>query len=502
MPRYPSILATFEGMKGYVKKEDYEALQQSYEELKEQMDQLKRQLFASKSERFVAQELPNQLQLELDGGGEVQASEDKPSTETITYDRKKKKSVARHPLPDHLPRKDMIIEPDVDTSTMKCIGEEVTEVLAKRRATVYVIRIIRKKYAKADGSGIIIARMPSRAIEKGLAHESLLADILVSKYVDHLPLYRQAKIFSREGVQIATSTMNDWVNATCQLLEPLYEALKREILSSDYLQADESPIKVLDKKKKGTTHQGYQWVYHGVGLQLVLFDYQKGRGRDGPQKMLKNYSGYLQTDGYSVYDEFEKNPNITLLGCMAHARRYFEKALDNDPHRARYFIEQVQQLYLLERALKEQEADWDKTLEARQNLAVPILNQLKEWLEAQKKEVLPRSTIGKAIHYSLQRWEKLCRYTSHGGLLIDNNKIENQIRPLALGRKNYLFAGSHRGAQNAAILYSLFGSCKLHGMDPYRYLYTILDILPDYPINRISELLPHRVRLEEEKDKV
>lgn len=324
-------------MKGYVKKEDYaalershQALQQSYEELKEQMDQLKRLLFGNKSERFVTQELANQLQLEL--GSEQAPNEEKPGTEKISYSRKRQKSAARHPLPEHLPRKDMIIEPDVDTSGMKCIGKEVTEVLAKRRARLYVIRIIRKKYAKADGSAIIIARMPSRAIEKGLAHESLLADILVSKYVNHLPLYRQAKIFSREGVQVATSTMNDWVNAACQLLEPLYEALKREILSSDYLQADESPIKVLDKKKKGTTHQGYQWVYHGVGLQLVLFDYQKGRGRDGPRKMLKNYGGYLQTDGYSVYDEFEKNPNIILLGCMAHARRYFEKALDNDGH--------------------------------------------------------------------------------------------------------------------------------------------------------------------------
>lgn len=204
----------------------------------------------------------------------------------------------------------------------KCIGEEVTEVLAKQPSRLFVIKIIRKKYAKADGSGVIITLLPSRSIQKGMAHESLLADMLVSKYADHLPLYRQAKILSREGVKIASSTMSDWVSSCCKLLHPLYDALKQEMLHTEYLQVDESPIKVLDKTKKGSTHRGYYWVYHDVDAGLVCFDYQKGRGREGPADMLQGYQGYLQTDGYGVYDKFEHVEGITLMGCMAHVRRY------------------------------------------------------------------------------------------------------------------------------------------------------------------------------------
>lgn len=464
--------------------------------LRAELDQLRRLIYGSRSERFTAQEMPEQLQLEL--GDQPAEEPDTPEQEEITYKRrKKKKPSGRQSLPEHLPRVERVIEPEEDTAGMRYIGDEVTEILAKQPSRLFVIRIIRKKYAREGGEGVVIGRLPSRAIEKGLAHESLLADILVSKYVDHLPLYRQAKILAREKVNIASSTMSDWVAASCRLLEPLYEALKKEVLLNEYLQADESPIKVLDKNKKKSTHRGYQWVYHAVDPKLVLFDYQKGRGRDGPRQLLKNFSGYLQTDGYSVYDEFEKNQRITLVGCMAHARRYFDQALDNDPKRARHFLTEVQQLYLLEQALRDQQADWEKRLETRQALAVPILNGLKKWLQESYPKVQPKSPIGKAIKYSLRRWDKLCRYTTHGGLEIDNNLIENQIRPLALGRKNYLFAGSHQGAQNAAIIYSLVGSCKLNGLDPFQYLYAILTKLPDYPVNKIDDLLPCHVRFEE-----
>ena len=455
-------------------------------------------IFGQKSERFVSNVATNQLNLELGGQEEKPKEEAHRSEQTISYIRKKKKKPSRQPLPDHLPRAPYIIEPEEDTTGMKLIGEEVTEILAKQPSRLFVIQFIRKKYAKADGSGIVIGDLPSRAIQKGLAHETVLADILVSKYVDHLPLYRQAKIYAREGVKIATSTMNDWVKASCKLLEPLYQALKKDILLNDYLQVDESPIKVLDKKKKGKTHLGYHWLYHSTGVPLVLFDYQKGRGREGPRQMLKNFKGYLQTDGYSVYDEFGKNKDITLMGCMAHARRYFDKAKDNDQARAHHFLQEVQQLYALESNLREQEADWDKRLADRQKLALPILKRLKIWLQNEQPKVLPKSAIGKAINYSLLRWDKLCVYAGHGGLEIDNNLIENLVRPLAVGRKNYLFAGSHQGAKHAAILYSLFGSCKLNGLDPFKYLNAVLDRLPDYPINKISDLLPCYLRFTDE----
>lgn len=478
--------------------QDYQNLEQRYNSLHRQLDDLRRMIFGQKSERFISDVVSNQLSLGLEGQKQKVEEKNQPETQTISYTRKKKKEPSRQALPDHLPRAQQIIEPEEDTTGMKLIGEEITEILAKQPSRLFVIQFIRKKYAKADGSGIVIGKLPSRAIQKGLAHEMVLADILVSKYVDHLPLYRQAKIFAREGVKIATSTMNDWVKASCKLLEPLYEALKKDILLNDYLQVDESPIKVLDRKKKGKTHLGYHWLYHSIGVPLVLFDYQKGRGREGPRQMLKDFKGYLQTDGYTVYDEFGKNKDITLMGCMAHARRYFDKALDNDQARAQHFLAEVQQLYALESNLRDQQADWKKRLSARQELALPILNRLRVWLKTEQAKVLPKSAIGKAINYSLVRWDKLCVYAGNGGLEIDNNLIENQVRPLALGRKNYLFAGSHQGAKHAAILYSLFGSCKLNGLDPFKYLHAVLDKLPDHPIIRISELLPCYVRFEEE----
>jgi len=472
-------------------------------QIRQELAELKRLIFGSRSERFVAQPLAGQLKLDLDTDA---VQEPQATTQEVISRVSKKKKPVRQKLPEHLPRTEIVIEPEADTTGLKRIGEEVTEYLGKHRATTFVIRIIRPKYAQADEEGILIGKLPSRAIEKSNADESLLADILVSKYVDHLPLYRQAQIFARQGVPIASSTMSDWVGACCKLLEPLYQALKKEVFLNEYIQADESPIRVLsksgsvkDKKrsaKKGKAHQGYQWVYHAKDPKLVLFDYRKGRGRDGPKEMLQKFKGYLQTDGYGVYDAFEKNPSVTLIGCMAHARRYFVKAQDNDPVRAKYFLQQVQLLYELERTLRDKNASWDDRYTVRQRLARPILESLGQWLKAQSQEVLPKSAIGKAVHYSLHRWNKLCGYTKHGGLEIDNNLIENLIRPLALGRKNYLFAGSHQGARNIAIMYSLLGSCKLNGLDPYEYLMAVLKKLPDYPISKISDLLPCHVRFE------
>ena len=466
------------------------------EKLEAELNQLKRLIFGKKSERFESQPLPGQLSLDLNGEQVEEPTEEQASTEKISYSRKKKRHPGRHPLPEHLPRTQIVIEPDMDTTDMVCIGQEVSEVLAKQPSTYFVIEIIRKKYAKADGSAVVIGKMPSRAIEKSIAHESLLAFILVSKFVDHLPLYRQAQMMLRQGVRIPTSTLSDWVNACCQLLLPLYEALKEEVFYVQYLQVDETPIKVLDKNKKGSTHKGWHWLYLCGNQDLVLFDYQKGRNRDGPKKLLKDFEGYLQTDGLSVYEAFEKNPKITMLACMAHARRKFDQAKDNDPERAAYFLSQVQQLYHLEAKLKEEKANWDRIHEMRQLLAVPILEELGRWLKREYPKVLPTSAIGKAIAYSLKRWELLSRYTTHGGLHIDNNPIENQVRPLALGRKNYLFAGSHQGAKNAAMLYSFFGSCKLNGLDPFQWLYAVLTEIQDYPINKIKDLLPCYVSFE------
>lgn len=460
--------------------------------LKSRLAKLERIVFGSKSEKFLAPD--NQLSLSFDQPDDEPIAE----KEIITYQRKIKKHPGRNALPDHLPRTQVIIEPNVDVSGLKRIGQEITEVLCRQPGTTFVLQYIRYKYEDPNSDGILIGDLPDRAIPKGIAHESLLADILVRKYVDHLPLYRQVQQYKRENVELATSTLSDWVTKVCILLNPLYEALKSEIKKSDYLQVDESPIPVLDKKKKGKTHRGYQWVYLDGDEHLVLFDYQKGRGRDGPKEILKNFKGYLQTDGYAVYDAYGKKPGVTLLGCMAHARRYFEQALDSDKERAGHVLSEIQKIYAVERIIKKDALNWKKSLHLRKTKSRPILDRLNQYLFKEQTNVLPKSPLGKAIKYTLTRWDKLIHYTTHGGLKIDNNKIENKIRPLALGRKNYLFAGSHQGARNAAIIYSLVGSCKLNDLNPYQYLFAILDKIPSYPINQISDLLPCNLRFEKD----
>ncbi len=297
--------------------------------------------------------------------------------------------------------------------------------------------------------------------------------------------------FERAGVRIDYSTLTDWLSATCRLIYPLYQALKSEVLRSGYLHADETPIKVLDNEKKGKTHRGYFWVYNNSPCKLVFFDYQEGRGESGPQGILKEYKGYLQTDGYQVYDAFDKREEITLLHCMAHARRYFTEAVGNDADRANYALERFQHLYAIERSCKEKSLTFEQRKETRIEDAIPILEELGKWMKEQYIQTLPKSPIGKAMAYSIERWDKLCLYTTHGMLNIDNNPVENSIRPVAIGRKNYLFCGSHEAAKRTAILYSLLGTCKMHGVNPFYWLKDILERIPSYPIKNIKELLPH-----------
>lgn len=253
------------------------------------------------------------------------------------------------------------------------MGEEVTEELDYEPGKLFVNKIIRPKYAKANDEGVIIAPVIERPLPKAIAGAGLLAQVVIDKYVDHLPLYRQMERMKREGVNMAYSTLTDWVSGTVKLIEPLYEVLKKEILQSNYLHADETPIKVLDKEKKGETHRGYLWVYHNSIERLVLFDYRPGRGREGPQEILKEFKGHLQADGYNVYDLFKQEEGITLLHCMAHARRYFYDALQNDKARAEYALQQFGLLYAIERKAKEQSLPPAEVLQLRITQAIPVL---------------------------------------------------------------------------------------------------------------------------------
>ena len=474
----------------------YEQSQLTIASLQQELAQLKKMIFGSKHERFIpSEDNPSQLTLAIEA--EAVAACNIIDAKKIEYTRitkevtEKKDHPGRMKLPEHLERREKIIEPTEDVSDCKKIGEEITEELEYEPGKLFVNRYVRPKYAKPDNAGIVTAPMIERPLPKAIAGPGLLAQIVIDKYVDHLPLYRQQERFKREGINIPYSTITDWVRGTCKLILPLYDALKLLIVQSDYLHVDESPVKVLDKDKKGETHRGYFWVYHNSIERLALFDYQPGRGREGPAAMLKDFKGHLQADGYSVYDFFKESEDVTVLHCMAHARRKFYEALANDKPRAEYALEQFGLLYALERKAKEAAFTHEQRLALRRQKAIPILQQLNKWMKEQYVMVLPKSAIGKALGYSIERWKELMIYAGDGKLNIDNNPVENSIRPVAIGRKNYLFAGSHEAAGRSAMLYSLLGTCKLHGINPFLWLRDTLNRIATHHINKIEELLPH-----------
>jgi transposase len=476
----------------------YEQAQIEILQLKQQLQQLQKMIFSAKSERFIPSDATTS-QLSLDIQTESIASCSVVNAKKISYtktntvvEQKPLQHPGRMKLPENLRREEIIIEPTDDTTGCKKMGEEITEVLEYEPGELFVKKFIRYKYAKQNNEGVLIGALPARPIEKAMAGEGLLAQIVIDKYVDHLPLHRQMQRFERSGVKLSYSTLTDWVSDTCKLITPLFETLKKEVLQSKYLHVDETPIKVMDKSKKGETHRGYYWVYQNSIDKIVFFDYQQGRGRDGPMEILQNFRGYLQTDGYNVYDVFDKKDGITLLHCMAHARRMFYEALQNDESCATQALNEIGKLYGIERNCKEQNLSVDEIKNIRQEKSIPILTALHEWMKQQYIQATPKSTIGKALGYSIERWETLSRYTENGMLNIDNNPVENSIRPVALGRKNYLFAGSHEAARRSGMLYSLLGTCKMHGIEPYTWLKDVLQRIATHPINRVQELLPHR----------
>lgn len=465
-----------------------------------QIDQMKRLLFGAKRERFIKNVDENQLSLPFDV---PQDTAPEKQQEVITYVRSKQKR-ENHPgrlaLPSHLPVEEIVIEPTEDTTGLTCIGKEITDQLELVPAKLFIKRFIRPKYIKpTDQTALnhqgIIADLPTFPIEKGIAGPGLLAQIMVDKFVDHLPIYRQIDRFKRDGVTIPSSTLNGWQESVCDLLEPLYDTLKHRVLAQGYLQVDETPIQVLDKTTKGKTHRGYHWVYYSPLEKTVFFDYNNGRSREGPSRLLKNFTGYLQTDGYSVYEIFGEKQSTTLLNCMAHARRGFEKALDYDKQRAEYAMSMFQKLYTVEQKARDENLTHKQRHELRLDQSLPILNDLGKWMVATYKEALPKSPMGKATAYCIERWDNLLAYLNDGSLEIDNNLAENAIRPIALGRKNYLFAGSERGAQRAAMFYSFFGTCRKNNVNPFIWLKKVLQIIPSYKVNQLTDLLPQNLTL-------
>jgi transposase len=461
-----------------------------------ELDKFRRYLFGSKSEKLSSREVDlaqmNLFDLSTPVEQQEQLSEEAVEVAKKKTPKKRAKGTGRMALPEELRREIHVIEPDEDVSGCVKIGEEITEVLDIIPAELYVHRYIRNKYARPNGEGIIMGRLPERVIEKGIPSDKLVAEMVLNKYVYGLPLHRQIDKYRRLGVNIPASTASDWMLKGWKHLIPLWELLKLMVINQKYLQVDESTIKVQDKLNKKKIHTGYMWVYHAPCDRLVLFDYQKGRDQSGPKEMLKDYQGIIQTDGYQVYESLYGNhPHIMLIYCMAHARRKFVDALGYDKAKATEVIERMGQLYTLEQEMRDKGFTWEQRTTERQQKALPVLNEIHQWLQDHSNTVLPKSPLGQAIAYTLPRWSGLCAYAQHGQIEIDNNLIENSIRPLAIGRKNYLFAGSHDAAEMTAAMYSFMATCKKNGVNELQWLTDVLARTQSINHKELHQLLPN-----------
>jgi transposase len=465
------------------------------DDLNGQLYYLRRQLFGRKSEklnpaqRLLFENLYDQVKAKVE-------EQRQPKAEKVKV-RKNANHKGRKPLPADLPREIIEIEPSEEEKTCfvcdnekQRIGSEVTEKLEYVPASFYVKQYVRHKYVcKQCQSNISIGQLPPMVIDKGIVGEGLLAHIITCKYCDHLPLNRLENIFKRHGVDIDVSTMCDWVGRSADLLEPLVKRMHEKILQSPKINTDDTPIPIKSKKRKGSTYNGYLWAYIDNEYNVV-FDFTPTRSREGPLKFLGKYSGYVQADAYSGYDEFFRKGKATEVGCNSHARRKFEYALDSDPVRAARMMVLWGRLYEIESRAKKEKYNSAQLLDARQKEAKPILAEIKTVLDEYKNQVLPKSPMGKAITYSLNQWDALNRYVDDPILDIDNNLSERTLRMVVIGRKNYMFAGSEAGAWRAAIIYSLVASCKLNEIDPFRYFRDVLARVSTHPAGKIDELLP------------
>ncbi|MFN8339128.1 MAG: IS66 family transposase [Saprospiraceae bacterium] len=419
------------------------------------------------------------------GDQQSEPSDVEEQKETITYDRSKKKSdhKGRQLLSgcEHLSVEEKIIDTDHDESDIH-IGDEVSEKLAYKPGKLYRIRYIRRKYKKANQDTIITAPPVEEPIARCEADVSLLANVVVSKYVDHIPEYRQQQIYKREGVVIAPSTMNGWVHQLSPYMKLMSEYIKQKILQSGYIQQDESTIKVMDGKKQSTqisvgARTPELSVYFKYKTAALLFPFIKAICRQTHTKceMIDKLYG-----------------DVEHFNCWAHGRRKFVEAMANDKQK-QYALGQIQKLYAIEQKCRDNGCTYDDARK-KGKAANPILEQLKDWLDAEAIKVTPRSPIGKAISYLTTRWQKFTKYTGHGIVEIDNNIIENAIRPLALGRKNYLFAGNHDAATTIAYYYTIFGTCKALGVNPYDYMVWFLNKVPTISTSEIHHLAPDQFK--------
>jgi transposase len=463
--------------------------------LKAIIKQLQRMQFGRRSERLD----PDQLAFGLEDLDSDLAREEEnhPRVEKQQTER----SPHRKPLPDHLPRENVRL--DINGMTCACcggvlhvIGESVSEMLDWIPAQLRVLRTTRPKYACRTCETVVQAAAPERVIAGGLATPALLAQVLVSKYCDHTPLYRQSQIFARHGVDLPRSTLAGWVGGACWWLEALHERLGKNVFASDHLFADDTPVPVLDPGR-GRTKTGRLWVYAreqrgwgGPEPPAAVYLFAPDRRAERPASHLEDFKGVLHVDGYAGFEPLTKKGGVVLAACWSHTRRrFYEVAQATNAPIATEALRRIAELYAIEAEVRGQSPA--HRLAARRNRSKPIVDAMRLWFEAQLPLVPGRSTLAEAIRYALSRWEGLTRFLNDGRIELDTNPVERAIRPVALGRKNHLFAGSDGGGHRWAVLCSLIETCKLNDVEPYAYLHNALTRMVDgYPINRLDELLP------------
>ena len=488
------------------KDEQLASRDEEIERLKLLIAKLRRMQFGRKSEKLDWQ--IEQLELKLDElvASRTQQAAASPVSPLAASAVNQERKRGRYRLPAHLPRETRKILPKQEacpdcSGGLKFLGEDVSETLEYVPEHFKVIRQVRVKLACVRCDKIVQAEAPSRPIERGIAGPGLLAHVLVSKYADHLPLYRQAEIYARDGVELDRSTMADWVGGCSRLLEPLVEALRRHVMSAEKLHADDTPVPVL-APGNGKTKTGRLWTYvrddRPWGDQTppaVWYAYTPDRKGEHPRAHLREFSGTLQADAYAGYGTVYEGGRVKESACMAHIRRPFYNLYEAHKSAvAKEALERIAALYAIEDKIRGRSAE--ERRQERNEHSRPLLESMKQWMEETLGKLSRKSDTTKAIRYALGRWDALMRYCDDGHLEIDNSAAERSLRAVVLGRKNYLFAGSDAGGERAAAIYGLIGTAKLNGLNPEAYLREVLSRIPDHPINRIEDLLPWNLAAE------
>ena len=495
--------------------EQNESLQSRIKELTAQAAWLNRQLFGRKSEKLpiIDPNYPDLFAGMLPENAQQIADAHDEAVEKITKTKEERRQEKKNRIMmEDLPvLEQVILTPDnLDMNLYKKIGQEVTRIVEHKPGQLYIKEIIREKWGLKDNtatapkgmSGVLIAPMPLLPIYKGIAGASLLAEILLQKYEYHMPYYRQIKQYSHLGMKgLTESTVDGWFKQTMELLRPLYEVLKAEVMKADYVQADETTTPVMNKETRKAAKE-YLWMVRAVIQRLVLFHYDQGSRAGAVIESLANrynFRGYLQCDGFAGYETvFKTNPDVWLVNCMVHIRRHFEQALDENRPMAEHGLTEIQHLYKIEHMCDDAGLSPEERKAKRQELARPIMEAMKLWMETEGVKYSESSLIGKAITYAYTRWDNMMRYLEDGRLLLDNNLAENEIRPITLGRKNYLFCGNHEAAQNMAIVCSLLATCRNHDVNPRDYLNDIISQMPYHAKashEELLQLLPHKWKL-------